>query len=412
MPETRELPEVINLLGDEIERALERLDAPAPVSPRAARPKQSQDGFSGSGRGSAWRMRRWPILAATVACAAAAIVAVALVAGIGSRGDSVGLQEALAGVAHKIELAPQPRPEQFVYTKSRTLGTSVTEKGLDLLARPNDQFVSSRYNHGISWISITRTGRMSWYSDPPTYPTIEDAKTGRRYWMAFLRFEQLTRRKHGRGELREIMRKIAAHNRKSGLNGIMMPAGSEVQRGIFKPNGSVYLGGEMVSAKELKTYPRDPKLIYDRVRADAEKTHAGMVARQRKHPTAMAVPDVDSNVWQTLTNPTGVQDQPVPADIRAVMVRALGLLPGVTALGDRTDALGRIGPAFALDHSGLHEQVIFDRDTSALLSATTTITDPATVPTRAFRHLPTGYVIYDYRLIEQKTVDRLPRRWR
>jgi hypothetical protein len=88
------------------------------------------------------------------------------------------------------------------------------------------------------------------------------------------------------------------------------------------------------------------------------------------------------------------------------------LLPGVTAIGDRTDALGRSGPAFTLDHSGMREQVIFDRDTSALLSATSTITNPAAVPTRAFRHLPAGTVIYDHRMIEQKTVDHLPRRRR
>lgn len=410
MSEARELPEVINLLGAEIERALERLEAP--VQPRVARPRKSHDGLAGRRWGRLWRARRWPVLAATATCAVAVIVAAALVAGIGSRGDSIGVQEALAGVAQRIELAPQPRPEQFVYTKSRTLSTSVTEEGLDLLARPNDEFVSSHYIHSVSWISITRTGRMLWRSDPPTYPTTADAKTGRRYWAAFQRFEQLTRRKHGRGELREIMRKLTAHNRESGHVGLSMPEDSGVQRGIFKPTGSVYLGGEMVSAKELKTYPRDPKLLYDRMRADAEKTHAGMVAWQRKHPTALAVPDVDSNVWQSLTNPNGVQDQPVPADIRAAMVRALALLPGVTAIGDRTDALGRSGPAFTLDHSGLHEQVIFDRDTSALLSATTTITDPATVPTHAFRHLPAGTVIYDYRLIEKKTVDRLPRRWR
>jgi hypothetical protein len=409
MPETHELPVVIEELGLEIDRALARAD-------RIERLAAQSGGGTGGGIAQPTKKHRrargrWA-LAGSVALATVAVAAVLLAGDLTSHGRSIGTDAALAEVAHRIELAPAPRADQFIYMKSRTVAASMMPGGLDLLARPVDAFVWTRSTENVSWLSISKPGRMSWRIGKPTYPTRADAKTGRQYWHAFELFQALQKRKHGRGELRDIMRKLVAHNRKTGLNGIMTPMSLGTETGTFESHDGVFIGGERLTPAQIKTFPRDPQQLYDRVRAGAEKDVTRQLALVKKFPrmTSEDLPDVDTMVWEALSNPFGAPSQPLPADLRAAMVRALGKIPGAIALGDRTDALGRTGPAFSWTHAGRREEVIFDHNTSVTISATTTIVDPSIVLPREFRHLPAGTKTFEFQLIDQKTVDRLPRR--
>ena len=341
MSESSTQPDVVVLLQREVERVL--------------------DSSQNSTAGKRLRVPRPPRSAWRVAAVAAGCVIVLLAAGaiIRQSDRTPGAEVALADVARKIELAPQPREDQFVYTKSRVMRMEPTLAGIDSLGRPSGEFLSSRVASNESWISSKLKGRLEWQFDEPTYPTAQDTETGGRYWRAIDEFKAIQSDPARRDERLEVNRRILQYGRESGIFGIPMPAPTERETGVMMPSDGLVIGGELIPAAKVAEYPRDPAEIYRRVRAGAEQTIESMRDITRQHPEQidLVVTDPDIEVWRTLTNPSGAQEQPVPADLRAALLKSLALLPGVKSAGTRTDTSGRQGQAFEWNHDGVRETV-------------------------------------------------------
>ena len=104
-----------------------------------------------------------------------------------------------------------------------------------------------------------------------------------------------------------------------------------------------------------------------------------------------------------------------PAKQQAVIVEAIGLVEGVETLGERKDALGREGIAFARSFGTTRMEIVFDRETGQLTESKTIIAsnDPPKLPNgqtlpESFKHLPIGTVVDGFTLIDQQVVDELP----
>lgn len=384
-------PEVVVLLQREIERVLDV-------------PENASDSDAPRHR---WQAPRWRIAAVAIGCAVLLLTVGAIVR---QSARTPGTESALADVARKIELAPQPRPDQFIYTKSSTEQMSPTAAGIDLLGRPFDEFLSSRVSVTESWISSERKGRLVWQFDEPTYPTERDTEVGGRYWWAFDELRAMQSDPSRRDELRAMYRRMLRHERESGSQAVIFPAPTERETGVMMPNHGIFIGSEHVPAAKVAEYPRDPAEIYRRVRAGAERAAEDMneIAKQHPDQAALVRTDPDLEVWRSLTNPTGVQEQPIPTDLRAAMLKALALLPGVKSVGERSDPKGRTGEAFEWNRGGVRETVIYDAETAVLLSATSILVDPSAHQIAAFHRVSPGMKIYQYELIEQRTLDALP----
>lgn len=394
MHDTQTQPEVVALLQREIERVLESPERSG-AGRRLKTPRSPRGG--------------WRIAAVAAGCAIVLFVVGAVI----RQGDRTpGAEAALADVARKIELAPQPRPDQFVYTKSRDEQLSPTPAGIDALGRPSEEFLSSRVGSHESWISTERKGRLAWQFDLPTYPTPRDAEIGKRFWRSIDESNAIQSDPNRHDDRLAVNRRIQQYERKTGITGIAMPAPVERETGVMMPSNGIFIGSEHIPTAKIAEYPRDPAEIYRRVRAGAERRAKDMHKFAVEHPEQadLVETDPDLEVWRTLTNPTGTQEIPAPADLRAAMVKALALIPDVKAVGERTDPKGRTGPAFEWNHHGVRETVIYDAQTSAMLNATSILTDPSAHPIAAFHRLSPGTKIYEYQLIEQKTLDKLPPR--
>ncbi|MFD0903601.1 hypothetical protein [Actinomadura sediminis] len=102
-----------------------------------------------------------------------------------------------------------------------------------------------------------------------------------------------------------------------------------------------------------------------------------------------------------------LQDAPLPSDVRAGLMRALAEQPGITAIGEAVDPLGRRGVALASasttrtvtaefgtppEEQGTfasREEIVFDRETGEVLAVQRVLTEPG----GAYRDRAPGFVI-------------------
>lgn len=403
MPETInqnfEMPRVIALLGDQLDLAYERADQ----AERFAAPPSA---------GSRSPRRRRLVLGIA---AMLAVVGALVAFGIGRGDRTIGLNEALGDVAQRIDVVPDPKPSQFEFTRSTSSYSSLEQDGIDYRGNLFKTFIFMRPHEQSSWLSSTRQGRMISNAGKPTFPSAQDERWGKQYFDALDHYEAAEKTREGRIENAKVREKVLAWNHKHvhGLDGFGFPEAEGVMNTNVMPPEGTFVGNELLSEKQLAAYPRDPALIYARIRKGVEK----QVARDEKRMTRMPArdreamstnDDADEEIWQMLagTNPWG--KYPMPADLRAGFVRALAYLPGVQYAGEAKDGLGRSGDRFTWDYKGKRYDVIYDRDTSVVLSAKETVADPARLAAPIHRHLPVGAVLSEYQMIEQRTLDELP----
>ncbi len=406
MPETNipdaELPHVIGALGDRLDvafaraRLAERLAATPTAAPRRSR----RHGFA-------------------IAFAAIAVVAIALmIAGVRIGDRNAGVSDALGDVAQRIEVAPQPKPSQFLYTRSVSTNTQLERAGLDYRGQPHKQFVVIRPHYQSSWLSVSQDGRLRMRGGKPTFPTAADAAIGKPFYASLEWFERAQHDPKRRRQISKIWWKLAHWNEARGQGtGVGFPESQTAASGTMMSNDRLMLGGEMLTAKQVKSYPRDPAKIYERVRREFDRQSRANAKAEAKFGARLAPelriqkgenPDADESVWISLSQSSG--ELPAPQELRSAVVRALAYLPGVKAVGSATDSRGRRGERFSWEHKGKLYSVIFDEKTSVVLSAQSVVAEPSQLEFAALRHLPAGTKLSSYELIEQRTIDRLPKR--
>ncbi|MFT4050365.1 MAG: hypothetical protein QM648_11110 [Solirubrobacterales bacterium] len=402
MPEVQspqiELPRVIGLLGDQLELAYTRAEREARFAETpAARPRRSRrKGFA-------------------IVCAVAGLIAAIIcLAGIGIRDKTAGVSEALGNVASRIEVAPQPKPSQFLYTRTRSTYAQYERPGLDYHGHPHKGFVAIRPHFQTSWLSVTHNGKLIMQGGHPTYPTTADAAVGKPFYESLDWFQRAQRNPKTRHGTSKIWWKLAHWNEARGMGlGVSFPESFDAERGTMISNDRLLIGGEMLTRKQIASYPRDPQKIYRRARSEFERQARAEQKFQAKLRPANRIqpgenPDVEESVWGALSQSSG--DLPASQELRSAVVRALAYLPGVESKGETTDPRGRTGELFTWDHKGKRYSVIFDAKTSVVLSAESVVVDPSQLEFVAFRHLPAGTKLSTYEVLEQKTIDHLPRR--
>jgi hypothetical protein len=400
MPETKtpntELPRVLGEFGREFENAIirdqheQRLATTPPARPRRSRRR----GFA-------------------IAFAAFAVVAVAvsLVVGFSRGGTSIGVQDALADVANRIIISPHPTPQQFQYTKSRGTGLGMISGGIDQMGRLYNTFLFVTPSEQEWAISIAHDGRGRTRGGKPIYPTLADAKSGKQYFSSFDQHQALLKTPAGRKRLHAINHRVMTYNKAHAITGTAGIEGPEWVPSTWSANGQLVFGGELLTPKQLAKYPRDPKAMFERMSKFAAKEQKEQAAFMKKLPAAqrsqfLEGPDQQDLIWSELTESSNIG---LPADLLAARVRALAYLPGVEAAGEGTDAFGRHGTKFTWTQGGTRSEILFDKETAVLLMARATVVDPGALAVRQFRKLPAGTVTGSYQLIEQKTLNHLPK---
>lgn len=401
MPETKtpqtKLPRVIGELGDQLDIAFVRADREQRMATTpAVAPRRS-------------RRRGFAITFAL----AAVIVAIVFFSGVGIGKKNAGVSQALGNVASRIEVAPQPKASQFLYTRSHSSEAQFEQAGLDYRGNPHKQFVVIRPHYQSSWLSISHDGRLLMRGGQPTYPTAGDAAIGKSFYDTLDWFTRAQRNPKTRHGTSKIWWKLAHWNESHGQGlGVSFPESFETERGVMISNDRLLIGGEMLTKRQLKSYPRDPAKIYTRARQAFER----QARRDAKFQATLSpanrfftdlLPDVDENLWGTLSQSSG--ELPASQELRSAVVRALAYLPGVESGGATTDSRGRAGELFTWDHEGKRCSVIFDAKTSVVLSSECVVNDPSKLAFAPLRHLPVGTKLSTYELIEQKTIDHLPR---
>lgn len=69
-------------------------------------------------------------------------------------------------------------------------------------------------------------------------------------------------------------------------------------------------------------------------------------------------------------------DTPVPADVRAALLRAAARVPGIELIERIRDVAGRLGTGVAIDSGGTRRALIFDADTYELLGESEFLLEP------------------------------------
>jgi hypothetical protein len=112
-----------------------------------------------------------------------------------------------------------------------------------------------------------------------------------------------------------------------------------------------YDGAKFVSYAELLDLPRDTEALYRRLRQAAVDCECGNGIDEE---TFVIAADL-------------LRDNPLPADLRAAIMRATALIPGIDLLDDERDVAGRRGVGVAYDAPGRDKVLIFDPRTYELL---------------------------------------------
>jgi hypothetical protein len=118
--------------------------------------------------------------------------------------------------------------------------------------------------------------------------------------------------------------------------------------------GPFYFGGKAMSYADLLALPRDAAALYGRFRAAAVECECG---HSVDNQTFVLVADM-------------LHTAPLPDDLRAALLRAAALIPGIELVPHERDAVGRRGIAVAYDYAHRREALVFDSETHKLLGET------------------------------------------
>jgi hypothetical protein len=115
------------------------------------------------------------------------------------------------------------------------------------------------------------------------------------------------------------------------------------------------LGDAHMSYADLMELPRDAESLYARLHAAAVECDCG--------------DSVDDETFVIVADT--LHSTPLPDDLRAALLRAAALIPGIRLVADERDAAGRRGIAVAHDHARRREALVFDSHSYELLGETT-----------------------------------------
>ncbi|MDI2132818.1 CU044_5270 family protein [Yinghuangia seranimata] len=274
----------------------------------------------------AWR--RWRLVAVPAAAAVLAVGGVVAVdtvdrfrheeASAAAGVDQAAQLLARASAAALAEPVPDPRDGQFVYVKSQTRSGRVTDEGITL-PPPTLREVWAPVS-GPQNVVVHEDGKP--FGAPPAQPSpVSEAK--------------------GPGAPDGPNPTPST----AGPTGKTPPANGETA-------ASGAAAGDSLTAPSyayLKTLPTDPDRLLALVRkvaADADKPR-------------------DDEAFVIFTDL--LRENLLPPALRAAVYGAIAKLPGVTLIGDATDAAGRPGAAIGRDDGDTSMQLVFDKQTALLL---------------------------------------------
>lgn len=263
-------------------------------------------------------------------------------------------QEALAEVAAAAKSNPLPfaAEHQFLHTHSRGTYMNTFIGGRTKRGGPElEGFTALVSSDRKAWVSVERFGAFEEKTEGVKWVTRRDRRNAEKY-------------------------------------GRRLPFDRPDKVMGLAPNGSYFVGSESLTRSQVIEFPTDPSVIYERILDGLNGAGQGPA----------------DGVWQSLTE--SLYEYSFPAELRAGMVEALGLIPGVKSLGVQSDPLGREGYAFAREHAGTSQQIIFDATTSSVLYTHGELTEPS----KALPGWPVGTTVESYLLIEQTVVDEMPSR--
>jgi hypothetical protein len=136
--------------------------------------------------------------------------------------------------------------------------------------------------------------------------------------------------------------------------------------------------------RQLLALPRDPEALYRRFHDAAVECECGDSVDQE---TFVLVGDF-------------LRDAPLPADLRAAVLRAAALIPGIRLIPEERDLAGRTGVGVGFDSDGRRNVLVFDRQTHQLLGEHERLLED-----KPFG--PAGFVISGSATIESGVVDSM-----
>ncbi|XRQ09792.1 CU044_5270 family protein [Actinomadura welshii] len=152
-----------------------------------------------------------------------------------------------------------------------------------------------------------------------------------------------------------------------------------------------------LTTEELQKLPTDPEKLTEKFLTDeaVQWRIAGAPSLEKYEQVRKDLPERKVDSVMKLSVVSGlIGNSPVPPDVRAGLIRAATALPGVAAIGEVTDPLGRTGVALASEsrtvtvtgESGTpperqgtyqaRKEVVFDKETGGLLASQYVLTKP------------------------------------
>jgi hypothetical protein len=256
------------------------------------------------------RIARWAPRTAAGAAAVAAVAAAALIVSTGDEGrlgaQSAKAAETLRHAAAEAHGLPRAlKPGEYWYVRSTTTWTSSLE------AKRGGAYTVMGLEVREEWVAADGTRRWTTrQAGPLRFPSAGD----RDRWEA-----------DGRPDL--------------------LPAPSE-----DRTHTGFYIGPTKQSYRQLLALPRDPRILYERFHDAAVECRCGNGVDDQTFVVAIEF----------------LRGTPLPTDLRAAILRAMALIPGIEQHAER-DVLGRPGVGVAYNGSQGRQTLIFDPSTYDLL---------------------------------------------
>ena len=156
----------------------------------------------------------------------------------------------------------------------------------------------------------------------------------------------------------------------------------------------IRIGGERLTAKQLRRYPTDPAAIYRRVHRANSGRPSGFTGGG------------PLGEWMAITEVLSSTSIELPPALRAGLVNALAFVPGVGSLGREIDPEGRAGIGFEMVSRGVRNHIVFESD-----SGVPVYNEQQIVSRRGLRHSqgwPVGSVTYKQLLLDRSIADAPP----
>lgn len=354
--------------------------------------------------------RRGLRAAAALACSVGLLGAALLAAD--PFNDKPGLDQALAEIAAKIELAPDAPRNEFTYSRITLENLEVVPDGIDRLGRRFEGgFPVWKARTGEIWVSRTKQGATYFRGAELKFANDRDRATGERIIWASKEADEMAKTPRGRRELRKLQAPFLPRMMEGESGGrpffFADLRTQEVERGTINPDGDFHWGPMRLTQREVEEFSRDPQAAYEKVAVEMEKQadEARDVSTPENAPYLMPA---DELTWQALTSGAGFFNDPPPADLRATFVRALRFVPGVKVMGEVKDSKGRNAVAFSKEWGGVTSSVAFDAESAVLIEQVSTLSDPSEVLNSDWSKLPLGTITSRSTLEEIRTVAEIP----